>query len=372
VATFDPTTALAHEDVEFLAFGHDIVDAVAGYVQRREYPARASHRRILTNDVQPASGWLFIYALEFDGVVRSKEVFPVFIGLDGEADAELAGWLLERASRIKREEWRDASAIPPRDTGFEAAVAAAAARSLARLLERQADLAGANRERLEQERAKLERFYEYKERAADEKLASVRVVYDRLLVSDDADEQRILPVWAKNLENAERVVANLAEERERRLAELVGRDQVGVQHELLAASFVEIESDQREAIRERGIVLPRELYERLVGLCRQTTVEELRLLHAAVTERAEKLAQLGERTSFDPHTGIAVAIKLATALERADSLEPVDRSLLRAAVDYYLLIDDEQNDITTPGGFDDDRAVAEAVLRVLPVGTTDG
>jgi ATP-dependent helicase HepA len=366
VVTFDPATALGHEDVEFLAFGHDIVDAVAGFVRRREYPGRASHRRIRTNEIEPASGWFFIYALEFDGVARSKEIFPVFVDLDGKANPELANWLLDRASRIKREEWRDPGLLPARDEAFESAVAEAASQSLARLLERQADLADANRERLEQERAKLERFYEYKERAADEKLASVRGVYDRLLVSDDADEQKILPVWAKNLENAERVVANLAEERERRLADLTGRDQVGVQHELLAVSFVEIDADQREAIRERGIILPRDLFDRLAPLCRETTVEELIAMRASVTERADQLAKLAERTSFDATTGIAVATNLATALEDVDSLDPTDRSLLRAAIDYYLLIDDEQNDIKTPGGFDDDRAVVEAVLRVLP------
>ena len=45
----------------------------------------------------------------------------------------------------------------------------------------------------------------------------MRVVYERLLVSDDADDQKILPVWAKNLDNAERLVANLADERDRRI-----------------------------------------------------------------------------------------------------------------------------------------------------------
>src|SRR5207248_785513 len=161
-------------------------------------------------------------------------------------------WLLERAMRIKREDWRDGGApLPPRDDRFEAAVGNAEALSLAHLLKRQGELTDANRDRLEQERAKLERFYTYKDRAASEKLAAVHAVYDRILVSDDGDDQRILPVWAKNLENAERVVATLAEERDRRIGELAGRDHIGVQHELLAASFVEIEPDHGDEIREK-------------------------------------------------------------------------------------------------------------------------
>ena len=42
------------------------------------------------------------------------------------------------------------------------------------------------------------------------------------------------------LENAGRVVRNLATERDRRLAELQARDQVAAQHELISASYVEI------------------------------------------------------------------------------------------------------------------------------------
>ena len=372
VATFDPATALEHENVEFLAFGHDVVDAVIDYVRRREYPGRASYRRIRTNERPPLAGWLFVYALEFDGVMPSKELLPVFVGVDGRVDQEAAIWLLERAMRIKREEWRGGDApLPPRGEHFEAAVAVAEALSLARLLERQGELAEANRDRLEQERGKLDRFYTYKERAATEKLAAVRAVYDRILVSDDGDDQRILPVWAKNLENAERVVATLAEERDRRIGELAGRDHVGVQHELLTASYVEIDADRRDEIRERGIVLPHDLYDRLVALCRETTADELAAMRAIVTERADQLAKLAERTSFDATTGIAVATMLARALEHAGSLDPTGRALLRASVDYFLLVDDEQNDITTPDGFEDDRLVAEAVLRALPPASAD-
>lgn len=368
VATFDPATALEHEDVEFLAFGHDVVDAVVDYVQRREYPGRASYRRVRSNDRDPIAGWFFVYALEFDGVLPSKEVFPVFVDVDGAPDSEAASWLLERAMRIKREEWPGGGApVLPQTENFEAAVAAAEALSLARLLERQGALTEANRERLEQERAKLERFYTYKERAAREKLAAVHAVYDRILVSDDGDDQRILPVWAKNLENAERTVETLAEERDRRIGALTGRDHVGVQHELLTASYVEIEPDLGDAIREKGLVLPVELFNRVLALCRDTSAAELSDLADMVRERIVQLEQLAARTSFDATTAAAIAAKLTPAITRGHEFDPIERALLRAATDYFLLIDDEQNDITSPDGFDDDRIVAEAVLRVLPL-----
>ena len=63
--------------------------------------------------------------------------------------------------------------------------------------------------------------------------------------------------------------------------------------------------------------------------------------------------------------GLQVANRLAAALEEPRSFGEDERALLRAAVDYFLLVDDGEHDLTSPNGFDDDRVVAEAVLRVL-------
>lgn len=131
VVTFGPATALEHEEVEFLAFGNELVDSLVAFIRRREYPGRVSHRRIRTNDIEPRSGWFFAYALEFEGVMRSKEILPVFIGADGTPDEELAAWLLERATKVKREEWRDPAALPARDSSFDRAVSGRCRRSSA-------------------------------------------------------------------------------------------------------------------------------------------------------------------------------------------------------------------------------------------------
>jgi SNF2 family DNA or RNA helicase len=365
VVTFDPATALEHEEVEFLAFGNELVDSLVEFVRRREYPGRVSHRRIRTNDVEPRSGWFFAYALEFEGVMRSKEIFPVFIASDGTPEPDLAAWLLERATKVRREEWRDPAVLPARDSSFDRAVSTAEASALQRLIARQTELADANRERLDQERTKLERFYAYKERAAAERLASVQSVYDRLLISDDADDQKILPVWSKNLENAERLVANLAEERDRRIGDLAGREQVAVQNELLAASFVEIEADRSEAYRETGLVLREDLLDRLLGLCRDTSAAEVLELRAAVIERGDQLAKLSEQARFDSGPGVAIARRLADALAQPDSLDAPSRALLRAAAEYFLLVDDEQHDLTASDGFADDQEVVNAVLHAI-------
>ncbi len=369
IATLDPATALDHEDVEFLAFGHEVVDALVEHVRRREYPGRASHRRIRTNDVSPQSGWLFIYALEFEGVARSKEALPIFVGLDGKPDDDLAAWLLDRTMRMKREEWLDPASLAPRDDVFESALGFAETAAFQRLLGRQAELAEANRERLEHERRKLDRFYTYKARAAAEKLAAVRRVYERLLISDDADDQKILPAWATNLDNAERLVGSLAEERDRRIADLAGREQVGVQHELLAVSYVEITPDMRDEIAATGLVLPAELLHRVLPLYQATSVDDLNALRSGVEQRKEQLRALAKRHPID-ESGITLASRLIESLGNAPSFLPTERGLLAAATRYFLLVDDGNHDLTSPTGFKDDRQIVEAVLQAIAGGAS--
>jgi SNF2 family DNA or RNA helicase len=240
--TFDPSVARDHEDLEFLAVGHEIVDALLGYVRSKEHGARASVRVIKTSELPPAEGWFFTFVLEFEAVRSLKEVFAVFVNADGVVDGALADWLLDRSMRLKREDW-DEPTLPVREETLGTAVQLASDLALARLMARQAELEVTNCERVAQERDKLERFYKYKGTAADEKVTAVRATLERLSGSVDADVQRILPVWRKNLQNAERDLDAVAGERERRLAQLTGQETVTAQTETLTASWVEIVPD---------------------------------------------------------------------------------------------------------------------------------
>ena len=74
------------------------------------------------------------------------------------------------------------------------------------------------------------------------KIQAVQRTFDSVSTSEDIGVQRIIPVWAKNLENARRVAEGLTNERVRRISELVGRDQVAAQHEMLTGAFVAIVS----------------------------------------------------------------------------------------------------------------------------------
>lgn len=90
------------EHLDFLAVGHEIVDALLARARCRAYGGRASVRRVKTDESEPTSGWFFTFVLEFQGVHRTKAVYPAFIAMGGPSDPLLADWLLDRAMRIKR------------------------------------------------------------------------------------------------------------------------------------------------------------------------------------------------------------------------------------------------------------------------------
>jgi SNF2 family DNA or RNA helicase len=234
--TFDPAVALDYETIEFLAFGHELVEAVADRVRSRAFGGTTTHRAVRAPGQGAVDGWFFTFMLEFEGVTRTKELYPVFLTKDGSSDPLTATWLLDQSSLLDRED-RAADLTRPTSASDEVLQDAEQV-ALARLMERRAELNAANKARLEQERSKLERYFDYRQRAAAEKLDSVQRTFDNISLSSDPGVQRIIPVWAKNLENARRVVETLASERVRRIGELAGRDQVSAQHEMLTGAFV--------------------------------------------------------------------------------------------------------------------------------------
>ena len=161
--TFDPAVALDQQTIEFLAFGHPIVEELVRWVRRRQYEGVVSSRLVRTADHAPTTGWLFLYVMEFEGVLPSRQLLPIFIHSGGDHNAALSTWLLDRAGWFKRE--MD-DHIPICDDDFEQAVAMAEAAALDQLTARQAELSVTNAARLAQERDKLERLFTYRLRAA--------------------------------------------------------------------------------------------------------------------------------------------------------------------------------------------------------------
>lgn len=111
--------------------------------------------------------------------------------------------------------------------------------------------------------------------------------------------------------------------------------------------------------------IPREargLWASLVGQ-RLSDETELRREIEAYAALIEKVAR--EKEFFDQRSARRLARISLRILDRWDELDEGDRQLAQAAIRYFLLSEDGDDDFESPTGFDDDDAVMGAVLRHL-------
>ena len=93
---------------------------------------------------------------------------------------------------------------------------------------------------LERERAKLSAYFDYRDQAARDRLASSQQILANLEATDQTDSRRIIPVWRANVARNERLIEELATERVNQLAQLEQRATGGGDLRLVAVARVEI------------------------------------------------------------------------------------------------------------------------------------
>jgi hypothetical protein len=76
VVTFDLSVALEREEVEFLAFGHPLVDGLVEHVRAADFGGITSYRQVLSEETALARGWFFVYVIELQGMTTSRELLP--------------------------------------------------------------------------------------------------------------------------------------------------------------------------------------------------------------------------------------------------------------------------------------------------------
>ena len=216
-AVLRPDRRADAEDVEFMVFGHKVVDTIVSQVLGEEYEG-ATGTRVLAADVDlPAmKGWLFQYQFTTSGIRDTENLEAVFISDAGEVNEEIGRLLVQRAYRFDEEEsivWEQIPSnldqIEPQASNF------ASAKQQALQHEAEAQAAG----RSEREISRLGDFYDYKELAAKDKVEATRTTLARIQESGTEGQRQILPAWEANLRRDQGISANLAEERRRRLEE---------------------------------------------------------------------------------------------------------------------------------------------------------
>lgn len=110
--------------------------------------------------------------------------------------------------------------------------------------------------------------------------------------------------------------------------------------------------------------------DRFVARCAPTAPEELAGLRLRVQAH---LAWVRNQAVLHPPTDIETAARVADTLARLldepDQYDGGQRALLHGAVDYFVLREDDRDDLHSALGFDDDVRVVNALLDAL--GRTD-
>ena len=218
-AVFRPDARPDAQDVEFMAFGHKVIDAIVSQVLDEKYEGAIGTRRLYADsELQPTDGWLFTYQFTVSGIRPEERIVPVFVSDNGEIDLDIGRIIVQRAFRFdKDEENINPDEIPNNlDDAHLLAEQFASEKSeqMQRQVQNQAD------DRTSREVDRLEAMFDYRERVANDKMVATQATLEQLRANDDEVQRRILPVWEANLRRAQEVIDNLAEERERRIDEV--------------------------------------------------------------------------------------------------------------------------------------------------------
>ena len=145
--------------------------------------------------------------------------------------------LVERACRLDYEESVDAGLIPD---NLDSAERLATDFINDRQQELQRDASVRASERVGVEVSRLNAFYDYKERAAQDKVEATQATLNRIRESGDSSQRLILPVLEANLRSDEAAAAQLSRDRSRRIAEAEANRSPQVSFALRSLGRIEI------------------------------------------------------------------------------------------------------------------------------------
>ena len=218
-AVFRPDVRPDAEDVDFMAFGHRVIDAIIDQVLDEEYAGVTGARRLCADsELIPTTGWLFTYQFTTSGVRPVERIVPVFVNDSGTIDLETGRRIVQRAFQFDKDEQSIDPSVTPDNLEVMHELADQFASAESKQMQQQAQSEAG--ERTSREVARLEAMFDYRERVARDKEKATQLTLSRLRASVDEAQRRILPVWEANLRRAEEVLTTLAEERERQINEV--------------------------------------------------------------------------------------------------------------------------------------------------------
>ena len=136
---------------------------------------------------------------------------------EGDVALDIGRKLVERACRFDDSEQEIDSLLIPNNLGVIEPLANQAVAAERESLQNQVRSQAA--EQVDREVARLEVYFDYRERAAQDKVEATRATLNHIRESGDESQRQILPAWEANLRRDEALPQKLAEDRRRRIEE---------------------------------------------------------------------------------------------------------------------------------------------------------
>ncbi len=261
-AVFRPDLRPDSEDVEFMAFGHPIVDAMVEKVLDEGYEGVTGTRRIpARDDLPPCSGWLFTYQFIVPDVRSTECLEPVFVGDDGKVDLEIGHGIVKRAYGFESDEEDIEPFEIPENLREIEPIANREADSKREALQQQAESQAA--ERVDSEVSRLGAWFDYRERVARDRVEATRTILNSIRESGGESQRQILPVWEANLRRDVELLNNLEPERRRRIAEVERHRHPQVAWSLKSLGRIEVVDTERLEDPDSDLELREEFFAEL-------------------------------------------------------------------------------------------------------------
>ena len=234
---FDPRVSVDSEHVEYMGFGHPIVDTLVRDAMDESVDGAAAGR-VVSSRVLPQirPGWQFVWLLTVGGVRTEEQVHSVFVDDVGVVDGVIGRKLLELSRKFLNEESRRALDT----TGLDEAMRTAeAAITLTRdkLIAQKQKVA---EQRYDVELSRLESLYAHRAKAAEDRISACVQTLTRLRVSEDSLQRQAIPLWEANAERARAESKQIAQERAGALRDLATRRNPEAEYRLLCVARIEV------------------------------------------------------------------------------------------------------------------------------------
>lgn len=230
---FDPRLHVESELVEYLGFGHPIVDCLVTRVMQEPFEGMAAVREV-PSTVAPA-GWQFNWLIDVGGLKPKTFVLPVFVGDSKGVDLAIGRALLLRSRAFEDETIGAQPAVDTLETALELAESeAVTSRDRELIMAQQMALA-----RADIEEKRLRSLHRHRTMAAEDRISACSVTLDRLRVSLEPQVRQAIPLWEANLSRAEGERRAIESDLQRSLMELVARRNPVAEYTLLNIARIE-------------------------------------------------------------------------------------------------------------------------------------